>query len=251
MKKTLIAALIAVAAVPAWAAPKEVSNGPAQATPEEIAAYDVGEKLRELYPETVFSSVKPAPMKGLFEVVMGKRIIYTNADAKLMVFGRIVDLANQKDLTADRIAEINAISPGSLPVGQAIKTVRGDGSRKLYVFSDPDCPYCKRLESTLKDINNVTIYTFLYPLEGLHPEAVAKSESIWCSKEKDRSKVWMDFMTAGKSIKPGKCSNPIANNIDMGRRLGIQGTPFLINAKGMTKAGALQSNELEAFIAGN
>lgn len=255
MQKTLIAILLASASSVGFAATKaetytSAANGPRQATADELAAYEVGEKLRETYPDTVFTSVKPSPMKGLYEVVMGKRIVYTNSEAKLLVFGRIVDLQGQKDLTADRIAEVNAIKPDGLPVGQAIKTVRGNGSRVLYVFSDPDCPYCKRLESTLKDITNVTIYTFLYPLEGLHPEATAKSESLWCGKEKDRSNAWADHMVNGKAVKPAKCSNPISSNVALGRTLGIQGTPFMINSKGLTKAGALPAQEIEMFLSG-
>lgn len=224
----------------------QASAAPKQATPGEIAAYAVEQKLRGAYPETDFKSVRQAPIKGLYEVVMGNRIVYTDDDGKLMVFGRIVDLANKKDLTADRLAEVNAIDISKLPLKQAIKTVRGDGSRTLYVFSDPDCPYCKRLESTLRDLSNVTIYTFLYPLESLHPEAKAKSESVWCAK--DRSKAWEALMVAGKPVKQQACDNPIADNIALGQKFNVQGTPFLINANGMPKAGALPLAEIEAFI---
>lgn len=218
---------------------------PRQATREEQMAYIVAQKLKSEYPATNFASVKPTPMDGIYEVVMGKRIVYTNADAKLLIFGRIVDLKAQRDLTQDRMAEITAIDPKTLPTDLAIKTVRGNGSRVLYVFSDPDCPYCRKLETSLKEMTNVTIYTFLYPLEGIHPEAPEHASAIWCAK--DKSKTWIDHMVNGKAAKPAKCDTPLEKIGSLGKSLNVQGTPMLINSKGRTQAGAMALAELEDF----
>lgn len=225
------------------------AEGAKQASPDLIAAYDVQMKLKDAYPETKFDSVRPSPMRDIYEVVMGNRIVYTNSDAKLLMFGRIVDLKTQTDLTAARLEQISAVDTKKLPIENAIKTVKGDGSRIVYVFSDPDCPYCKQLEKTLADVTDVTIYTFLYPLEGLHPDAPKKSKAIWCSK--DKSKAWKEVMVVGKEpMGNSDCKNPISANVALAQSLNIQGTPYLIRGDGTVRAGALNASDLERYLSG-
>jgi len=216
------------------------------ANPAAFASYELKTKLKEAYPDTDIVSVQPSPMKGIFEVVMGKNIAYTDEAGEKFMVGRMFDMKSQTDLTEPRLAELNKADLTLLDKSRAIKTVRGNGKNVLYVFSDPDCPYCKRLEQTLRDVDNVTIYTFLFPIDTLHPEARAISESIWCAK--DKRKAWDDYML--REIKPAaaKCANPVDMNVQIAKKLGINGTPTLINAKGVLKAGALPITQIIDFV---
>lgn len=240
-KLTLVLAISSLSAHAFALSPEKNS-----ATPSTIAAYELKTKLKESYPDTDIVAVQPSPMAGIYEVVMGKNIAYTDAKGEKFMVGRMYDMKTQTDLTEPRLAEINKADLSLLDKNRAIKTVKGNGKRVLYVFSDPDCPYCKRLEQTLRDVDDVTIYTFLYPIDALHPEARAVSESIWCAK--DKRKAWDDFML--REIKPAaaKCANPIDINVQIAKKMGINGTPTLINASGILKAGALPITQILDFV---
>lgn len=235
---------IAISAISAQAfalSPEKTS-----ATPASIAAYELKVKLKETYPDTDITAVQQSPMKGIYEVVMGKNIAYTDAAGEKFMVGRMFDMKTQTDLTEPRLADLNKADLSLLDKSRAIKTVKGNGKNVLYVFSDPDCPYCKRLEQTLRDVDDVTIYTFLFPIDALHPEARAVAESIWCAK--DKRKAWDDFML--REIKPAsaRCANPVEMNIQIAKKMGINGTPTLINAKGAIKAGALPITQIIDFV---
>ena len=211
---------------------------------------DVEKRLKDQYPATKITEVRESAIKGLYEVVMGRNVAYKDESGRYMLFGHLYDMKEQKDLTAQRLDEINKIDVSALPLADAIKTVKGDGSRTLYVFSDPDCPFCQRLErETMPKLDNVTIYTFLYPLEGLHPDAKRKAETIWCAK--DRAKAWDDFMTSGK-LPEGRtrCDNPVERNIRLGSSLGINGTPTIITGDGAMVPGFVPASELERRLSG-
>lgn len=202
--------------------------------------------LEARYPATTFTEVKLSPIHGLYEVIMGKNIAYTDAVGKFMLFGHMFDMKAQKDLTADEINSINKVDVSKLPLASAIKTVRGNGKRVMYVFSDPECPYCKQLEPELAKIDNVTIYTFLFPLESLHPGTTEVSKKIWCSKHK--SAAWKTFM-ATSSLPPDAqsddCETPVNAISLLGAKLGINGTPTLIFSNGTMVPGASPAAEIE------
>lgn len=221
----------------------------AAATTVFADAGDVEKRLKEQYPATKITAVRETPVQGVYEVAMGRNVAYTDASGRYMIFGHLYDMKEQKDLTAQRLDEINKIDVSALPLSDAIKTVKGDGSRKLYVFSDPDCPFCQRLErETMPKLDNVTIYTFLYPLEGLHPDAKSKAEAIWCAK--DRAKAWDDFMKSGKlPDQVTRCDNPVERNIRLGGSLGINGTPTIIMGDGAMLPGFVPASELERRLA--
>ena len=204
--------------------------------------------LRGLYPSTQITGVRKTEMGGLFEVDMGKNIGYTNSEGRLFIFGHIFDMKTQQDLTAQRLDELNVVSFAELPLKDAIKTVRGDGSRILAVFSDPDCPYCKKLEQELLGLDNVTIYTFLFPLDGLHPDASNKAKFIWCST--DTSAAWRDYMLHAKAPATNKsCDNPIERNVQLGQKLNFNGTPTLVAADGRVMPGAAPLEQIEKWLA--
>lgn len=204
-------------------------------------------RLKELYPGTQVTNVAPSALPGLFEIVMGRNIAYTDASGRYFLFGHLFDMPAQRDLTAERKDQLQRIDFGALPLVDAIKTVRGSGSRVLAVFSDPDCPYCKRLEPELAKVNDVTIYTFLMPLTQLHPNARANAIAVWCAT--DRAKAWSAFMLNGQISKSRGCENPVDRNVALGENLQINGTPTLIASDGRVMPGAASAAQIEAWLA--
>lgn len=212
----------------------------------DAAAEALAARLKDLYPATKVERVQRSEVPALFEVVMGKNAAYTDATGRYFVFGHLFDMKEQRDLTAERVEKMARVAFAELPLTDAIKTVRGKGERVLAVFSDPDCPYCRRLETELDKLDNVTLYTFAYPLEGLHPEAKEKSIAVWCAA--NRAQAWADLMKSGKVPSSRNCDHPIDRNIQLGQRLGIQGTPTLLSADGRTLPGAATKDRIEQWL---
>lgn len=200
--------------------------------------------LKKNYPATKVTSVDVTPIKGIYEVVLGKNLAYTDVTGDYFLFGDIIRMKDQSNLSSQKRDELKKIDFNSLPFKDAITYKRGDGSRKLAVFSDPQCPFCKRLETELMKLDNVTIYIFTNPLVGLHPEARNLSKKIWCSK--DKQKAWRDYLIS--SIEPtsdGLCVNPVDSNVQLSRELGFDGTPMTILEDGTVVAGAVSVGELD------
>lgn len=203
--------------------------------------------LKTNYPATEFRDILATPLSGIYEVTMGRNVAYVGADVRHFLFGHLYDMQTQRDLTAERLEQARRIDFASLPLGDAIETVRGDGSRRLAVFSDPDCPYCKQLEKALTKLDNVTIHTFLYPLDELHPAARANAIAVWCAQ--DRTAAWKALMMDGKPPRSADCLHPIDRNIALARKLGVDGTPVLFDTQGRRLAGAAPVDRIEAFLA--
>ncbi|MSP99472.1 MAG: DsbC family protein [Methylotenera sp.] len=198
------------------------------------------------YPKIKVENVSKTPYAGLYEVFMGGQIIYTDEKMTFLIAeGRLVDPKTKKDITGERMDELTKIDFSNLPLEQAIKAVKGNGSRKLVVFSDVDCPYCKRLEQNeLANITDVTIYTFLYPIEQLHPDAASKSKLIWCAN--NRVKAWEDWIFNNQLPKTaGTCEVPLEKVGQLARKIGITSTPTLIFSDGKRMLGAQPYKEIE------
>lgn len=200
--------------------------------------------LKKKYPNTTIDQVLPSPVQGIYEVNMGRNIAYTTLDGKYMFFG-LMDVEAGRDLTAVRKAELNKISFSLLPLPNAIKDVRGNGKAVLAVFSDPDCPYCRKLEIELMQLKDVTIYTFPFPLAS-HKGADQKAINVWCSKDQARN--WNIALTMGKFPANADCPNPIAQNIALAKKLGINGTPTMISSDGRILQGAVSAPEITAWL---
>ncbi|GAB2462559.1 MAG: DsbC family protein [Comamonas sp.] len=188
--------------------------------------------------------VSATPMAGLYEVRVGTDVFYSDAKGNYLIQGELIDTQAHRNLTEDRLNKLTAVDFSSLPLKDAIKVVRGDGSRKIAVFEDPNCGYCKRFEKELQGVNNVTIYTFLYPI--LSPDSVEKSRNIWCAK--DPAKEWTDHMTKGKdaAAAPSSCDvAAVQRNMEFGRKYKITGTPTIFFANGTRVPGAITAPELE------
>lgn len=209
----------------------------------------VKKAVEAAYPKFKVEKVTKTPYAGLYEVFMGGQIIYTDEKLSFLIAeGRLVDPKTKKDITGERLEELTKIDFSTLPLNQAIKVVKGNGSRKLVVFSDVDCPYCKRLErNELSNITDVTIYTFLYPIEQLHPDAANKSKLIWCAK--DRVKAWEDWILRDRlASSAGSCDVPLEKVGELARKIGVTSTPTLIFSDGKRMLGAQPYKEIERML---
>ncbi len=192
--------------------------------------------------------IRRTPMNGLFEVRMGNEIVYTDADGSHLIQGQLVDTRSRRDLTQERQDKLNAIAFDSLPLKDAITIVRGNGKRKLALFEDPNCGYCKRFERDLQKVSDITIYLFLMPILGA--DSTEQSRNVWCSK--DKAKAWSDLMTADKPVppsSPGCDTSALTRNVEYGRKMRITGTPTLIFANGNRVPGAISAAQVEKLLA--
>jgi thiol:disulfide interchange protein DsbC len=192
-------------------------------------------------------SVTKTPYSGLFEVRVGNEIFYTDAQAKYLFVGRVLDANTTEDFTKARLEAINRIKFSDLPLESAVKTVKGNGKRVIAVFEDPNCGYCKRFRKTLQEVDNVTVYTFLYNI--LAEDSSVKSKNIWCTA--DRSKAWDDWMLNGKAAPtaPDSCSTPNEKIYNLGRKLKVTGTPTIFFTDGSRIPGAIDARGLESKLA--
>ena len=204
----------------------------------------IGSKLRGVAVE----SVRPGPA-GLFEVVVrgeaGVRIFYTDAKATVIIDGSVIDARSGRDLTEERLRRLSAVDWSQLPFQWSITMTRGSGRRKIAILSDPNCPYCKRLEEDLMRLDDITVHIFPYAI--IRPESVRQAKAVWCSK--DRAKAWNDLMF--RRIEPQAapdCDTPVEKLVEYGRRLGATATPtwFLVN--GERYSGALPLEEVRRLL---
>lgn len=199
------------------------------------------------FPDQQIKGITKTQYGGLYEVVLGDQILYSDKDAEYFFIGHVFDTKTDGDLTEARLRKITAVKFDALPFGDAIKIVKGNGKRKLAVFSDPDCPYCKKFEAELAHVSDVTVYLFLYPIDSLHPGASDKARAVWCAP--DRAKAWEELMTKGTPPKnAGNCDNPVARLAEVGKKLGINGTPTLIFQDGRRVPGMIPAAQLEKLL---
>lgn len=196
-------------------------------------------------------SVQTTPITGLYEVVLNnKQIAYTDPEGKYLVVGELIDTAAGVSLTEERQAELNRVDFKALPFDKAIKEVRGKGELKVAVFSDPDCPFCKRLEREFEKMDNITIYNFMMPIPSLHPQGQRKAEQIWCSD--NPTLAWTTWMRQGKMLAGNKtCANPVAETMALGAEFGFNGTPTMVFPNGKVQSGYSPMPHLEILIKQN
>ena len=188
------------------------------------------------------SSVLKSPYLGLYEVYVDGQILYTDEKLTAIIAGTLIDGKTMKNVTAERMQKLTAIKFSDLPLELAVKQVRGDGRRVMASFEDPNCGYCKKLAKDLAKLDNVTIYTFLYPI--LSPDSLEKSNQIWCSADKARA--WNDWMQDGKLSGKSDCdTSAVSKTVELGRKLAITGTPTMFFADGERVPGAVPIAQIE------
>jgi thiol:disulfide interchange protein DsbC len=208
----------------------------------------IRKSLTEAFRGANIKSVSPTPMKGIWEVIAANNeVVFTDDDGHYMISGEMVDIKEKRNLTQERLEKLSVIKFDDLPLNDAIKTVRGNGARKVAVFADPDCPYCRKFEQELEKVDNVTVYTFLFPLDMLHPQSSEKSRKIWCAN--DKNKAWHDWMTKSKAPEnSGSCPTPIESNLALGKKYGVNGTPTILLGNGRRIPGMVDSDKLDKML---
>ena len=193
------------------------------------------------------TSVTKTPYLGLYEVYVDGQIVYTDEKVSALLIGALVDGKTMKNVTDERMQKLTAIKFADLPLALAVKQVRGDGKRVFATFEDPNCGYCKKLAKDIAKLDNVTIYTFLYPI--LSPDSLEKSNQIWCAP--DRAKAWNEWMIDGKAPGgKGDCdTTAVKKTIEMGRKSAITGTPTIFFADGERIPGAIPIAKIEQRLA--
>jgi thiol:disulfide interchange protein DsbC len=241
----LALAALLLALSPAASAQDAKSSAARDVPNREAAA--VKKLLEEKFPGAAVTSVSKSPYFGLYEAQFDDRIVYTDAKVTYVMVGAIFDANTKQNLTDARQRQLSRVAWDSLPLDLAFKRVKGNGTRKFAMFSDADCPFCKRIENDIKRLDDVTIYTFLFPIDQLHPDAARKSALIWCAA--DRAKAWDAFFDAGTlPDNKGDCATPIKDTALLGNRLRVSATPTLVFADGSMVPGALPLAQLEIEI---
>jgi thiol:disulfide interchange protein DsbC len=244
------------AAVSPKAAPKPTSPGKASTAVSDangpIPEAAIRKMLAERLPQQLskIDEISRTPIAGLYEVrYAGTELLYTDATGDyIVVGGSIIETRTRVDLTEARMEKLLAIDFGKLPLRDAIAIKQGSGVRKVAVFVDPNCGYCKRFERDLSEIKDLTVYTFLLPILG--PDSTAKSRDIWCAK--DNPKAWRAWMLDGVAAPTAgeKCDvAALDRNLQFGRAHKINGTPAVLFEDGTRKPGALPPEMLERLLA--
>jgi thiol:disulfide interchange protein DsbC len=201
-----------------------------------------------LGPNTI-EGIFPTPVPGIWEVRLrsseGIEIVYADSSGAYLIQGNIFDVRARRDLTEDRLRKLNAIKFESLPLDQAVKVQRGDGRRILVMFSDPYCPYCQQFEKILQQIDDITVYVFMYPV--IRPQNADHSKAVWCSP--NRAKAWLELAIDHKrpAASPD-CDNPVEKNLKLGRSMSVNSTPTLILANGEKVPGGMSAAALQGVL---
>jgi thiol:disulfide interchange protein DsbC len=216
-------------------------------TPAQTEAFIRKTILASLGSGAKLDSITKTPYGGLYEVRMGNEIIYTDEQAKYIVIGEVINLTGTINYTRQRTDELNRVNFSDLPLDAAVKYVKGDGKRVIAIFEDPNCGYCKKFRRVLQDVDNLTVYTFMYNI--LAEDSVAKSKDIWCSA--DRNKGWDDWMLNAKAAPtaPANCVHPHEKVLALGKKLRVTGTPTVIFADGSRLPGMVDIKALEEKFA--
>ena len=197
--------------------------------------------LSKQHPNLKIENIQATDMKGIYSGSMDGQVVYVGEDAQHILVGSMYRLSDQKNLTKDLVLEQNSIDWKKLPLQEAVKSVRGNGKRQIAIFSDPNCPYCKQLEAEINKLNDVTIYTFIYPIKT---QSIAVSKQVFC--EKDPALAWSNLISKGIQPSSNKsCANPIERNLSLGKSLGLNGTPAIVFSNGFKVMGVRSAPEIQ------
>ncbi len=227
-------------------ADKSAADAKSTRTPApDPVAEGVRKRFADRFPGMDVTAVQRTPY-GLFEVQLGMELVYTDEDVRWVMQGTLVDAMTRRNVTAERQEKLGEVPLAELPLDLAVKQVRGNGKRRVAIFEDPNCGYCKQLHKTLETLDDVTIYTFLYPI--LAPDSSVKSRDIWCSS--DPARAWNDWMIRGKTPASKSCDTPTEQVLALGKRLMVRGTPTMFFEDGSRVSGAMPLDQFQARLDG-
>jgi thiol:disulfide interchange protein DsbC len=211
---------------------------------EAVIRKNLAERLPAL---SKIDEVSKTPMNGLYEIRVNESdIFYTDAEGNFLLQGNLIDTKAKRNLTEERVEKLSAIDFAALPLKDAFTQVRGNGKRKMAVFEDPNCGYCKRFEHDLQKVNDVTIHTFLIPI--LSPDSAEKAKNIWCAK--DKNKAWLDWMVRDQPAAKASCDTAaLERNLAFSKKYKITGTPTVFFADGSRVPGAIGAPQIEKMLA--
>ena len=207
---------------------------------EAVIRKNIAERLPE-FPK--IDEVTKTPIPGVYELRLGTDVVYTDEQGNHLIQGSLIDTRTRINLTDVRVNKLSAIDFASLPLKDALVWKQGTGARRIAVFADPNCGYCKKFEAELQNVKDVTVYTFLMPILG--GDSPEKSKNIWCAK--DSTRAWRDWMLDGTA--PARsmaaCDTPMQRNVALGRKHKVNGTPALVFEDGTRIPGALSAEQIE------
>ncbi len=207
-------------------------------------------RVEALMPNAKVRSIAPVPMQGgLYEVIDQQgNVFYMDGGATIGFQCEVFDVATRRNLTQESLARLNAVDFKALPTELAIKRVKGSGKRQIAVFADPDCPFCTKLEQSLEGVDDVTVYTFIYPIESLHPGATARADRIWCATDQDAA--WRAWVLEGRDVPAtaGSCASPTAKIAAIASKFGVNGTPSLVFGSGRVVYGSVSREAIEGYL---
>ncbi|MFY9316890.1 MAG: DsbC family protein [Burkholderiales bacterium] len=221
------------------------------ALPAFAGEAEIRQALKARLPNVRIDGVQPAPMPGLYEIRFqgrgGPQLLYADPQGTYFIDGSLIEAKSGRNLTEERLQKLTAIEFSALPLDLAVKVQRGNGKRVLAMFSDPYCPYCRRLEQTLLQIDDLIVYVFMYPV--IRPDLADHSRAVWCAP--DRAKAWLELAVGDTPKVPAggaSCPNPVDKVLELGRSLHVTGTPTLFFANGERASGALEVGRLRARL---
>lgn len=211
----------------------------------------VEQTVRQAMPSTQIDAIAPAPIPGLVEVVAGQNVFYADTSGRWLVVGHLYDLKTARDATAERKAHAARIDWQALPLEAAVHY--GEGPLKLAIFSDPDCPWCRKLHEALQHAEGIEVWEIMFPVPALHPAAHDKAVAILCQAQPAEAlSQAMADKTMDDTPPAADCVEQAQQRIDQamafGNAHGIQGTPTLIAADGRVHNGYLPLDQLKAWL---
>lgn len=209
---------------------------------EQLIRRSVEPKLNGAKIEGVQASTIPGLFEVRFRTPQGIQILYSDPKGENIVQGEIYDVKTGRNLTDERIGKLSAIKFDSLPLNQAVKIVRGNGKRVVAMFSDPYCPACQSFEQTLQQVDDMTLYVFMFPV--IRPEKIEDSKSVWCAG--DRAKAWLDLALRRKAPAAASCDNPVESIVALGQTLGVRATPTMFFENGERQQGGMSAADLRS-----
>jgi thiol:disulfide interchange protein DsbC len=190
--------------------------------------------------------LSPTDHANLVEILTPSGIFYTDMQGSFVIFGAaVVDAGSKENLTAKAWDGYGTFRFEDLPFKDAVKTVRGNGSRVMVTLEDPNCGFCRKLMTELQKVDNVTIYTFLVPI--LSKDSHEKVKGIWCAP--DRAQAWQGLMTGGAAPAAATCETPTERNLVLYRKLRASGTPAMLFPGNKRISGYATADRIEAKLA--